>query len=183
MFKNIKKDFPMFQNVKEMQGNRFVYLDNAATTFKPYCVIEGGDSYCNFYNANSHRGDYDIASKVDLTVAETRKRCAEFINAEEKEIVFTAGATMSINTIAFGFASKILKKGDEILVTEAEHASNLLPFIRFADKGVNLSYIDLDKEGRLTPENVEKAITEKTKIRGRPSANEKDSPRFSAFII
>ena len=164
MFENIKNDFPMFKNVKEMQGNRFVYLDNAATTFKPYSVIEAGDSYCNFYNANSHRGDYDIANAVDRTVAETRKRCADFINADEREIVFTSGASMSINTIAYGFASKILKNNDEILVTEAEHASNLLPFIRFADYGVILNYIDLDEEGRLTPENVEKAITPRTKM-------------------
>ena len=133
MFKNIKNDFPMFKNVKEMQGNRFVYLDNAATTFKPYSVIEGGNSYCNFFNANSHRGDYDVAHKVDVRVAETRKRCADFLNAKEKEIVFTSGTTMSINTIAYGFASKVLKNNDEILVTEAEHASNLLPFIRYAD--------------------------------------------------
>ena len=164
MFKNIKNDFPMFKNVKEMQGNRFVYLDNAATTFKPYCVIEGGDSYCNFYNANSHRGDYDIAQSVDQKVLETRKRCAEFLNAEENEIVFTSGATMSINMIAYGYAQKFLKKGDEILVTEAEHASNVLPYIKLVDKGISLNYIELDKEGRLTPENVKKAITSNTKM-------------------
>lgn len=164
MFKNIKNDFPMFKNIQEMQGNRFVYLDNAATTFKPYSVIEGCNSYYNFYNANSHRGDYDIAQSVDQKVLETRRRCAEFLNAEENEIIFTAGATMSINTIAYGYVKKFLKPGDEILVTEAEHASNLLPFIRFIDDGIVMNYINLDKDGRVTPENVEDAITENTKM-------------------
>lgn len=164
MFKNIKNDFPMFKNIQEMQGNRFVYLDNAATTFKPYSVIEGCNSYYNFYNANSHRGDYDIAQSVDQKVLETRRRCAKFLNAEENEIIFTAGATMSINTIAYGYVKKFLKPGDEILVTEAEHASNLLPFIRFIDDGIVMNYINLDKDGRVTPENVEDAITENTKM-------------------
>ena len=164
MLKNIKKMFPMFENNKEMQGNRFVYLDNAATTFKPFSVIEAVESYSKKYNANSHRGDYDVAHFVDKTVEETRNKTAKFINANPNEIVFTYGTTMSINTIAYGYANKFLKKGDEILITEAEHASNALPFIRLVEKGIIVKFIPLDKEGRLTIENVEKSISSNTKM-------------------
>lgn len=164
MFTNIKKDFPMFKNNKEMQGNRFVYLDNAATTFKPNCVIDAMMEFNTSYTANSHRGDYDVAHHVDAIVAETRQRVANFINADVKEVVFTSGTTMSLNLIGAGFAAKLLKDGDEILVTEAEHSSNLLPWIKLIEKGIDVNYIPLDEKGRLTLENVKKAIKPNTKM-------------------
>ena len=92
-----------------------IYFDNGATTLKPLILSEAVSDYYNNYSSNAHRGDYDIAHSVDKRVAETRKRCAEFINANENEIVFTSGATMSINTIAYGFASKILKNNLHLL--------------------------------------------------------------------
>ena len=123
----IRKDFPMLQN-KTQQGHPLVYLDNAATTFKPQCVIDACNSYYLNENANSHRGDYDLAFKVDTKVDEVRTKVANFINAEKQEIVFTSGTSMSLNMIAFGYGFKFLKEGDEILLSEAEHASNVLGF-------------------------------------------------------
>lgn len=161
----IRKDFPMFENNKIMQNNRFVYLDNASTTFKPKSVINACVSYYEKYNANSHRGDYDIAHIVDSKILETRKKVADFVNASENEIVFTSGTSMSINTIAFGYALKHFKKGDEIILSEAEHASNLLPWFEVAKRtGLVLKYVPLDKEGRITIDNIKSVISNKTRL-------------------
>ncbi len=162
--KKIREDFPMFKNYPTMQGKRFCYLDNAATTFKPYDVIKAGDYYYENITANSHRGDYDLAHTVDMKYEEARQEVAKFINAKPEEVVFTSGASMSLNMIAYGL-SKFLNEGDEILLSEAEHASNVLPwFAVSAMKKAHVSYVPLDKEGKLTPENLEKSITSKTKI-------------------
>ena len=159
------EDFPIFRNVKKMQNNRFVYLDNAATSFKPQCVIDACDLYYEKECANAHRGDYDLAYSVDEKVDEVRQKVGNFINAKKEEIVFTSGASMSLNLIAFGYGFKYLKKGDEVLLTEAEHASNVLPWFKVKDlTGCSIGYIPLDREGKLTPEAVEKAITPNTKI-------------------
>lgn len=161
----IRKDFPMFENVKSMQNKRFVYLDNAATSFKPKCVIDACNLYYEKENANAHRGDYDLAYLVDQKVDEVRQKVANFINAKKEEIVFTSGASMSLNLIAFGYGFKFLKEDDEILLTEAEHASNVLPWFKVKElTGCKINYIPLDKEGKLTPKALEKVITSKTKI-------------------
>jgi cysteine desulfurase/selenocysteine lyase len=161
----IRKDFPMFKNNQEMQGKRFCYLDNASTTFKPQCVIDAEMEYYTKYCVNSHRGDYDVAHKVDTMVEETRETVAHFINAEPNEIVFTSGTSMSINLIAHGYGMSHLKKDDEILLTQAEHASNVLPWFKVAEvTGCKISYIPLDKDGMLTIENLKKAITPHTKL-------------------
>ena len=160
----IRKDFPMLQN-KTQQGHPLVYLDNAATTFKPQCVIDACNSYYLNENANSHRGDYDLAFKVDTKVDEVRTKVANFINAEKQEIVFTSGTSMSLNMIAFGYGFKFLKEGDEILLSEAEHASNVLPWFKVAElTKATIKYIPLTKEGRLTIENFKKTITKHTKV-------------------
>ena len=106
----IKNDFPMFKNNKEMQGKNFVYFDNASTTFKPQSVIEKINKYYTSECVNSHRGDYDIAHKVDEQVLKTRRNVAKFINADVNEVVFTSGATMSLNLIARGYGEKFLKR-------------------------------------------------------------------------
>ena len=160
----IRKDFPMLQN-KTQQGHPLVYLDNAATTFKPQCVIDACNSYYLNENANSHRGDYDLAFKVDTKVDEVRTKVANFINAEKQEVVFTSGTSMSLNMIAFGYGFKFLKEGDEILLSEAEHASNVLPWFKVAElTKATIKYIPLTKEGRLTIENLKKTITKHTKV-------------------
>ncbi len=160
----IRKDFPMLEN-KTQQGHSLIYFDSAATTFKPYSVIKGGDEYYLNENANSHRGDYDLAFKVDQKVDEVRTKVAKFINANKEEVVFTSGTSMSINQVAFGYGMKYMTENDEILLTEAEHASNVLPWFKVKEiTHCKINYIPLNKEGRLTVEAVKSAITKNTKI-------------------
>ena len=161
----IRKDFPILRNVKDMQNNRFCYLDNAATTFKPDCVIDEIEKYYKFETANAHRGDYDLAYKVDCKVDEVRGKVAHFINAKKEEVVFTSGASMSLNLVAYGYGAKFLKDGDEVLLTDAEHASNVLPWFKVSElTGCKINFIPLTSEGRLTPENLEKTISKRTKV-------------------
>lgn len=161
----IRSDFPMLDPSKRMQNHPLVYLDNAATTFKPRCVVEAMDDYYNNFCANAHRGDYDLAHMVDTCYEEARKTLAKFINARPEEVVFTSGASMSLNLVAYGYGMKFLTSNDEVLLTQAEHASNVLPWFKVAETiGCHIGYIPLDEEGRLTIENVEKSITEHTKI-------------------
>lgn len=162
-YKQFLVDFPMLN--KTMQNHRLVYLDNAATSFKPTIVLDAIRDYYENYCANTHRGDYDIAHFADVNYDKARQTVADFINADKNEVVFTAGTSMSINMIAYGYGMTFLKPGDEILLTEAEHASNVLPWFTVAkETGCTIRYIPLTKEGRLTPENVEKAMSKKTKI-------------------
>lgn len=161
----IRKDFPMFRNKTKMQGHDLVFLDNASTTFKPDSVVEAINQYLTKETSNTHRGDYDLCYNADVHVENARKSVAKFINANENEIVFTSGTSMSINLIAYGYAGKYLTSEDEILITQAEHASNVLPWFKVHElTGTKIDYIPLDKDGRLSPESVEKAITPHTKI-------------------
>lgn len=163
--KGVQKDFPMFRNNIQMQGKKLVWLDNASTTFKPDSVLDAVKEYDTSMTANSHRGDYDLCYFVDKKIAEVRAKVASFLNANENEIVFTSGTTMGLNLVAFGYGVKFLKEGDEILLTEAEHASNVLPWFKVAEMtGAKIKYIPLDEKGRLTIENLEKTISSKTKI-------------------
>ena len=158
----IRKDFPML-NDKLMQGKPLIYLDNAATTFKPQCVIDAINNYYMNISTNAHRGDYDLAHTVDNAFDEVRKKVASFINANVNEIVFTSGTSMSINMIAHGLTD--IKENDEILITEAEHASNILPWFKLAETtGCKVNYIELDDEGRLTIDNLKKALNPNVKI-------------------
>ena len=143
-----------------------IYLDNGATTLKPQCVIDKIKDYYENYSANAHRGDYDISFKVDQEYENTRELVRKFIHATYKEeIVFTSGATQSLNMIAFGFFGKFLEPGDEILITQSEHASNVLPWFVLQKKlGVIVRYIPLDSNHYVTIENVRDAITPHTKV-------------------
>ncbi|MBR0301525.1 MAG: aminotransferase class V-fold PLP-dependent enzyme [Bacilli bacterium] len=161
----IRKDFPMFENHIKMQGHDLVFLDNASTTFKPFAVIKAEEEYLTRFTSNTHRGDYDLCFANDSKVAEARHVVGHFINALDNEIVFTSGTTMSINFIALGYAAKYLTKDDEILLTVAEHASNILPWYKVSEMtGCKIGFIPLTKEGRLTAENLKKVISNKTKI-------------------
>lgn len=163
--KKIRADFPMFRDRPQMQGHPLVWLDNASTTFKPDCVIQAVTDYYTKETSNSHRGDYDLCYAMDQRVMETRKTIARFIHSKPEEVVFTSGTTGSINLVAFGYGAKRLKKGDEILLTEAEHASNVLPWFKVAElTGAVIRYIPLEKDGRLTTQNLRKTITNQTKI-------------------
>ena len=119
----LRKDFPFFENVRNMQGNNLVYFDNAATTQKPRQVLDSIIQYYSKENANSHRGDYDIAHLVDDKVDKTRELVSKFLNCDKREVVFTSGTTMSLNLIAYGYGQKFLTKDDEILISEEEHSS------------------------------------------------------------
>ncbi len=155
----------MFRDRPLMQGHPLVWLDNASTTFKPDSVIQAVVDYYSKETSNSHRGDYDLCFAMDKKILETREALARFLNCSPKEVVFTSGATGSLNTVAYGYGLKFLKPGDEILITEAEHASNVLPWFQIAKiTGCKVSFIPLSKEGRITTENLEKALTPHTKL-------------------
>ena len=147
-------------------NQNIVYLDNGATTLKPKILSEAISDYYNNYSANAHRGDYDMSLKVDTMYEKTRTLVKELINAKsEKEIVFTSGATDSLNKIIFGYAKNILNEEDEILITKAEHASNILPWFELSDQiGIKVKYINLTDDYKVTLDNVKKSITAKTKI-------------------
>ena len=163
--KDIQKDFPMFRDRPLMQGHPLVWLDNASTTFKPDSVIQAVIDYYTKETSNSHRGDYDLCFAMDKKILETRETLARFLNCSPKEVVFTSGATGSLNTVAYGYGLKFLKPGDEILITEAEHASNVLPWFQIAKAtGCKVSFIPLSKEGRITVENLKEALTPHTKL-------------------
>ena len=154
-----REDFPMLKQ-------DIIYFDNSATTFKPKQVLEAITDYYTKYTSNAHRGDYKTSLKVDMLYEETREIVKDFINAKHsKEIIFTSGATNSLNTVAFGFAKYNLKPGDEILLTKTEHASNILPWIELSKQiDIKIKYIPLDKNLKLQTNTLKNAITKKTKL-------------------
>ena len=129
-------------------------------------VIDSMDDYYNNYSANAHRGDYDISVKVDYKIDEVRELVKNLINADSKdEIVFTYGTTDSINKIVFGYYKYILTKDDEVILTKAEHASNVLPWFELKEQiGFKIKYVDLDSDYKLDIDNLKKIITDKTKV-------------------
>ena len=160
----IRQDFPMLNN-KTMQGHTLVYFDSAATSLKPRCVIDAMNDYYFNYNSNVHRGDYDLAAKADQNYEQTRKTVAKFINSEEREVVFTSGTTQSINLVAFGYALNNLKEHDEIILNEAEHASNILPWYEIASKlNLKIIFAPLNEHGQVDVNKLRELISEKTKL-------------------
>ena len=160
----IRKDFPMLNN-KKMSNYPLIYLDNAATTFKPDCVIDTVVDYYKNYSCNIHRGDYELSYQISDEYDKTRKVVANFINSEDKEVVFTSGASESLNLIAYGYGMNNLTKGDVILTCEAEHASNILPWFKVAEKtGATIEYIPLQNDGVLSIENFKKAMHSSVKV-------------------
>ena len=143
-----------------------IYFDNGATTLKPKILSEAISDYYNNYSSNAHRGDYTLSIKASQKYEETRYLVKDLINARKaSEIAFTSGTTDSINKIAFGYFENVLTRGDEILLTRSEHASNLLPWFELADKlKLKIKYIELDENHEVLLENVEKAISDRTKV-------------------
>lgn len=155
---NVRKDFKML-------GSNVIYLDNAATTFKPNAVLKSMNNYYTKYSANAHRGDYKISHIVDDLIDNTREEVSKFINCNKNEIVFTGGTTEGINIVTTSFLSNVLRQGDEILTTKAEHSSLLLPLFELAKKNkLIIKYIKLDKNNHVTLDNIKKEITSKTKL-------------------
>ena len=161
----IRKQFPMLTNNIKMQNKPLVFLDNCSTTFKPQCVIDAENEYYTKTTSNSHRGDYDLSTYLDQQIDETRKAIARFVNCENDEVVFTSGTTASLNLVAFGYGLKYLKPDDEIIISEAEHASNVLPWYQVAKlTGAIVKFVPFDQQGQLTVENLKKVISKNTKI-------------------
>lgn len=143
-----------------------IYFDNGATTLKPYILSDSLSDYYNNYSANAHRGDYNISLKVDAMYENTRNLIKNFINAENSsQIVFTNNTTDSLNKIIFGYFKNYLSANDEVLLTKAEHASNVLPWFELSkDIGIKVKYIELDSDHKVTIDNVKNAITPNTKV-------------------
>ncbi len=146
-------------------NSNIIYFDNAATTLKPKVLSESLSDYYNNYSSNIHRGDYDISLVAEKKYEESRLKVAKFINANYNEIVFTSGTTDSLNKIILGYFEDYLKENDEVLTTQAEHASLLLPLFELKDKkNIKVNYIPLDENYSLTLDNVKNSITENTKL-------------------
>ena len=160
----IRSDFPILS--REVHGKPLVYLDSAASAQKPKCVIEKIKATYEKSYANVHRGIYDLSQVATEKYENSRKKVSEFINANsEKEIVFTKGATEAINLVANTFGQKFLKEGDEIILTELEHHSNYVPwhYLR-QSKGVQIKFAEINLDGEISIESIEKLISTKTKM-------------------
>ena len=164
MDKNFLNDFPILRS--RMNNHPLAYLDNGATTQKPESVVR---SICGYYggcNANPHRGVYELSVKATKVYEDARRKIAKFLNAKSPaEIIFTKNATESLNLIAYSYGLNNLRGGDEILITIAEHHSNLVPWQRVAQAtGAKLNYIYLAADGNLSAEEIDKKLSKQTKI-------------------
>ena len=158
------KDFPLLG--QKMNGKQITYLDNGATTQKPKQMIE---TLCHYYggcNANPHRGAYALSVEATEIYEKARVRTAQFIHAARpEEIIFTKNATEALNLVAYSYGMTNVHEGDEILISIAEHHSNLVPWQHVAKAtGARLRYIYLEDDGNLSEEDIEKKITERTKL-------------------
>ena len=162
--KDFLKDFPTLN--KERNGKRIAYLDSAATTQKPTVVIDAIKDYYEKINANPHRGAYELSVLATEAYDEAREKVRSFINAERTcEIIFTKNATEAFNLLAMSYGMNFINEGDEIVISIAEHHSNLIPWQQVAKaKGAILKYMYTDENGELTEEEVHSKITDKTKI-------------------
>ena len=161
---NFRKDFPLLR--QEMNGRPIVYLDNGATTQKPESMIRAMCGYYGGCNANPHRGAYALSVEATDIYETARERVRRFIGAKEaREIIFTKNATEALNLVAYSYGLSNIGPGDEIVLTIAEHHSNLVPWQRVAKaKGAALKYIYLEKDGNLSEKDIAEKITKKTKI-------------------
>ena len=160
----IRKDFPILS--RTVYDRPLVYLDNAATTQKPLCVLDAmRDEYLNV-NANVHRGVHYLSQKATDLHEAARERVRSFINAESTdEIIFTRGTTESINLVVFSFCDEFMEEGDEVIVSVMEHHSNIVPWqLQAAKKGIAVKVIPMDDRGELKLDEMEKLFTARTKM-------------------
>ncbi len=140
-------DFPILRE-RTVRGRRLVYLDSAATSQKPQCVIDALVTYYSTYNANIHRGVYEIAARATDAFEDARAKVARFVNANPRDLVWTRNTTEAINLVAHSWGGANIKPGDVILVTQLEHHSNLVPWQELAAKtGARLAYVPVDDRG------------------------------------
>ena len=161
--KKIREDFPIFK--RKINGKPLVYLNSAATTQKPRQVIDAILGFYSDYHGTVHRGPDQLAHEATSAFEESRKKVAMFVNAKEDEIVFTKNTSESLNLLAYSFSKSKLKQGDEVLVSEMEHHSNLVPWQQLALLyGFKLKFIPINSDGTLKMESVTEMISKKTKI-------------------
>lgn len=166
----IRRDFPIF-NRTIRDGKRLVYLDSGATSQKPQVVIDAESDFYKFHNAAVHRGAHQLAEEATDLYEGARESVARFIGAQVDEVVFTKGATESLNLIAYAMGNAAvgnrfhLKEGDVIVVTEMEHHANLIPWQQLAARtGATLKWFEVTPEGRLDLSQIDQLITAKTKV-------------------
>ena len=160
----IRRDFPILG--REVYGKPLVYLDNAATTQKPQCVIDAvSEAYCNV-NANVHRGIHFLSQQATDMMEAAREKVRQFIGAGSiQEIVFTRGTTESMNLLASSFAQAFLKEGDEVIISGMEHHSNIVPWQIQAQKyGFKLRIIPVTDLGELDMDAFRSMLSDKTKL-------------------
>ena len=167
---NVRKDFPIFERTIR-DGKKLVYLDSGATSQKPLSVIEAESNFYKFHNAAVHRGAHQLAEEATDAYEGARLKVAAFLGAREEQIVFTKGATESLNLIAYAMGNAApgtrfaLTSKDKIVVTEMEHHANLIPWQQLAARtGAKLSWFEITPDGRLDLSNINSVITENTKV-------------------
>lgn len=162
--KKIRKDFPILS--QKVYGKPLVYFDNAATTQKPKIVIETLSEMYSEHNSNIHRGVHYLSERMTDRYESARQKVQNYLNAKShQEIIFTSGATGAINTAAFSFGEQYVKANDEIIVSEMDHHSNIVPWQMMCDrKGAKLRVIPINEKGELLLDEYKKLINEKTKL-------------------
>ncbi len=160
----IRKSFPILE--REVNNQLLVYLDNAATSQKPQAVIDALNYYYSNYNANIHRGIHTLAEEATSAYEATRKTVKEFVNASSSdEIIFTRGTTEGINLVAYTWGRKNISEGDEIIISEMEHHSNIVPWqILCEEKKAVLKIIPINDDGELLMDEYKKLLSAKTKL-------------------
>ena len=159
----IRKDFPILS--REINGRRLIYFDNAATTQKPVQVINRIMEFYMKNHANIHRGIHTLSQEASQLYEEAREMIAKMINADPREIVFTKNTTEAINIIAYTWALRRLKRGDEIITSLMEHHSNITPWITLSQLiGVKVKFIGVNADGKLKMEDIPKLINKRTKL-------------------
>ena len=161
---NLRNDFPILS--EKVHGKPLVYFDNAATSQKPLCVIEGIKQYYESYNSNVHRGVHDLSQKATLAYENSRKTVQRFLNTKTSdEIVFTKGTTDAINIIANAWGINHLKKGDEIIISTMEHHSNIVPWQMVCEKtGAELVVSPINQDGELLISEFKHRLNSRTKL-------------------
>lgn len=162
--RQVRKDFPILS--RKIKGRPLVYLDNGATSQKPQQVLEAINEYYTLHNANINRGVYTLAEESTNLYEKSRQTVAAFINAKKPlEIIFVRNATEAINLVAYAWGRTNIRVGDEIIVTEMEHHSNLVPWqLLAAEKGASLRFIPFDEEGKLKISILPQYVNKKTKL-------------------
>lgn len=160
----IRREFPILS--RQVYGKPLVYLDSGATAQKPQCVIDKVASLYRETNANIHRGVHLLSEEATEQFEAARAEIADFIGAAEKEeVVFTAGATASLNTVAYAWGERFVQTGDNLLVSEMEHHSNLVPWQLLAErKGAELRMLPIDDTGRLRTELLPSLLDGRTRV-------------------